>query len=187
MRKLEEWFLVAAGHLVEPEWPKLADAMIEQLQREGRMFAKWCLKTAIMIDAAGIRHKIPDSFARELFNDRLPQSLNVHLAKIKSTGLESHFAPGFMIVNGDSPIAWQSHKEGLAFQTLVQLNHLGIRAFCAPEAQAFHIKPDAMLIHVHPPRKFSSINLFQYESLEQFMSNLVLKAGMDSTGNSVFQ
>jgi hypothetical protein len=92
-----------------------------------------------------------------------------------------------MIMNGDGPIAWQSHREGLAFQALIQLNHLGIRAFCAPEAQAFHIKPEVMLIHVYPPRKFSSVNLFQYESLEQFMSNLVLEVGKASAGNSIFQ
>lgn len=187
MSELEAWFQKAAGDLVEPTWPILADAMIEELQRQGRMLAKWCLKTAIMIDRSGIRPKIPPSIASKLFDDLLPPSLNVQLAKIRSAGLESRFAPGFMMMNGDEPIAWRGHKEGLAFQTLIQLNHLGIRVFCAPQARAFHVRPDVMLIRAYPPRKFSSADHFQYDSLNQFMSNLVLKVGTDSRGRSIFQ
>jgi hypothetical protein len=65
---------------------------------------------------------------------------------------------------------------GSAFQTVIQLNHLGIRVFCAPEADAAYLRPDLMLIRAYPPLRFSTDN-FAYESLDQFPANLLAFAG----------
>jgi hypothetical protein len=176
MSELEAWFLRRAGYLVEPTWPLLADAMIEQVQVEAERLACWGLKTAIMIDRSGISPKIPDSFASDLFKGNLPNSLRIDLATIKTTGLGCRNAPGFSVQNGDQPIAWQSRDDGLAFQTVLQLNHLGIRVFCAPNAEAAYIRPDLMIVRAYPPQKFSTTKNFAYDSLEQFRANLLLVA-----------
>jgi hypothetical protein len=177
MSELESWFQRAAGCLVEPEWPKLADAMIEQLQRENLKLATWSLKTALTIDRSGMSPKIPGSIALDLFAGILPESLRVDLAHIKYPGFGCVTAPGFTTVNGDQPIGWQSRADGFAFQTVIQLNHLGIRVFCAPEAGAAYLKPDLMVIRAYPARRFSSTDNFAYESLDQFRANLLLVAG----------
>jgi hypothetical protein len=101
MSELESWFPRAAGHLIEPAWPRLADAMIERLQSEGIKLASWCLKTAIMIDRSGMSPKIPASVASDLFAGILPESWRVDLGRIKSSGVASLTAPGFVKKNGD--------------------------------------------------------------------------------------
>jgi hypothetical protein len=176
MSELESWFLNNAGFLIEPEWPRLADLMIEELQKEGRTLAKWALKTAIMIDRAGIKRMIPDSLTSDLYNDVLPASLRVDLAQISERAFLTRVAPGFMISNGGGPIDWQSHKDGLAWQVLIQLNHFAIRVFCAPDSKARHINPDCTVIHAYPAEKILQ-NRYVYPSLDQFMANLWLEVG----------
>jgi hypothetical protein len=178
MSKLESWFQRAAGRLVEPTWPVLADAMVECLQSEGEKMATWCLKTALMIDQSGMSPKIPTSVASDLFAERLPSGLRVDLARIKSPGFSCLTAPGFVTKNGNQQIGWQSRKDGLAFQTVLQLNHLAIRVFCAPEANPAYVRPDLMLVRAYPAQRFSSINDFSYDSIEQFRANLLLVAGI---------
>jgi hypothetical protein len=64
---LETWFQQAGGFLVEPNWPKLADTIISNVQ--GDFLAKWALKTVIMLDQAGLTAPvISASFANDLFN-----------------------------------------------------------------------------------------------------------------------
>jgi hypothetical protein len=151
--------------------------MIERLQSEGIKLASWCLKTAIMIDRSGMSPKIPASIASDLFAGILPESLRIDLGRIKSSGLASLTAPGFVTKNGDQAVGWQSRADGMAFQTVIQLNHLGIRVFSAPEAGAAYVRPDLMLIRAYPALKFSPTDNFAYESIEQFRANLLLVAG----------
>lgn len=127
MSALEGWFLQRAGHLVEPNWPRLADAMIEALKSESRTFAKWALKTAILVDRAGLADKvmIPGSFATDLYNDILPDSLKIDLAEITPAAFAARTARGFMMSNGGGPIQWQSHTNGLSFQSAIQCCVLG--------------------------------------------------------------
>ena len=47
MSELEAWFLLRLGYLIEPQWPKLALAMIEELKSERSRLAQWLMKTAI--------------------------------------------------------------------------------------------------------------------------------------------
>jgi len=174
MSELEGWFLRRVGFLIEPQWPRLADTMIEALQTESRTLAKWALKTAIMVDKAGLKKTmIPDSFATGLFNDILPDSLKVDLGEIARAAFAARIAPGFMMSNGGRPIAWQSHKDGLAFQAGFQLNHLGVRIFCAPGTHANHVNPRSTVMRMFPPERIPQ-NHYVYESLDQFIANLVL-------------
>ena len=175
MSELESWFQKAGGFLVESTWPKLAQTFIEFLQLEAGKMAAWSLKTAIVIDRAGMRPKIPSSVPLHLFKGEFPNCLRVDLGYIKSVGVGCHTIPGFVTQNGNHPLAFQSRHDGMAFQTVFQLNHLGVRVFSAPDAESGYIRPDLMLIRVYPPRKFS--NIFEYQSLEQFQANLVIAAG----------
>jgi hypothetical protein len=175
MSELESWFQKAGGFLVESTWPKLAQTFIEFLQLEAEKMAAWSLKTAIMIDRAGMHPKIPSSVPSHLFTGAFPNCLRVDLGYIKSAAVGCHTIPGFVTQNGNQPLGFQSRADGMAFQTVFQLNHLGVHVFSAPDAASAYIRPDLMLIRVYPPLKFS--NICEYQSLAQFQGNLVVAAG----------
>jgi hypothetical protein len=171
MGDLEAWFQGAGGLLVGPIWPQLADIIISMLQ--GDQFAKWALKTAIMLDQAGmIAPVISESFAQDLFEGTITGGITVDLAFIDSTEVAVIFSDGFWTYNGPGGRAWQKHSGGMGFKFVLQLNHLAIRVFCTPEARPLYVaKPDNQdqrPVRCFPDRSDPFGTNYRYRSVFEF-------------------
>lgn len=146
MSDLEGWFLNHLGSLVEQTWPKDAHELIRVAFREKEILARWALKTAIMMGAnSPLKNVVPEEAAKTLYGGKVPEGLIVDLALIAEKTVGGIISRGFIIRNGRRPSAWQEHKGGRAFKAIVQLNHLAIRVFRAPETQANYLAPRGKL------------------------------------------
>ena len=118
MNDLETWFREKGGLLVEPTWPCLADTIVSELQRDQHArFARWAIKTAIMLDQSGMLKPpvISESFAQDLFNKTITSGITVELAFLESAEVAVIFSAGYWAYNGPGPATWQKHSGGLGF------------------------------------------------------------------------
>jgi hypothetical protein len=171
MSALETWFQHAGGPLVEPNWPKLADTIIWNVQ--GDFLAKWALKTVIMLDQAGLAAPvISASFANDLFQGTLTQGITVDLAFIETREVAVISSKGFWTWNGPGPCSWQEHSQGMGFKSVVQLNHLAIRVFCTPQARPLYIANpnhrDQRPVRCFPDRSDPFKTNYHYASVFEF-------------------
>ena len=122
MSQLEVDFLAAAGHLIEPEWPKLENAFIQEAVKKSDVIARWAVKTAITANLAGIiKRPIPNEIPTKLRLGKLPQRLFIKLAHIrKCNPIGMTINRGFWFENRTK---WRGAASGRSFDVLFQLNH----------------------------------------------------------------
>jgi hypothetical protein len=143
MRELELWFQTNMGSVVEPDWPKLGCDTMRLALRENESLAKWALKTAIMMDVNSIAKKIIDEKTpHELYAGRIAEGIIVEVAHIHDRSVGGILSQGFWVRNGGRPPEWQEHSKKMAFKVVIQLNHLAIRVFRAPEAKETYYGPN---------------------------------------------
>jgi hypothetical protein len=177
MSQLEVDFLAAAGHLIEPEWPKLENDFIHEAVRRSNVIARWALKTAITANLAGIlRRPIPDPIPTDLKLGKLPERLSVKLAHIgKHEPIRIIINRGFWFPDGTTK-RWRGATSEKSLDVLFQLNHLAIRVINAPGAELGFDAPDAKLpIAAFPPAYDSRVSGYSFDTLEDFEKRLVAR------------
>lgn len=177
MSALEVWFLKNLGMLIEPTWPELARTLIEQVALDQTNLTRWLLKTAVTAEANSLVRKqiIPD-WVRPLAKDLvLAKDFWVDVAYSKNRTVALFLEKGFPMINGNQYLPLQFHKDGFSFT--LQLNHLLLRIFHAPQAVPMRALP------VGGP-SFASIaarGYLQFENIRDFQSSVLLRTWRGKT------
>src|SRR2546422_517723 len=102
MNDLESWFDKRLGCLIEPTWPKLAEAIITVVGTEKQKLAWWLLKTAAMFDPSSLMkskvfssHSFPVIKAGDVGHD-----LQIELAFAWRSDVVCTLTRGFQTLNG---------------------------------------------------------------------------------------
>jgi hypothetical protein len=103
MNDLEAWFEQRLGYLIEPQWPKLALTMIEELKPERNKLAQWMMKTAVMFSRASLQGEHRVEFApavtRKIKDGGLPKNCWIDLAYSKFSTVGGTMTRCFRVVN----------------------------------------------------------------------------------------
>ena len=189
MSDLETWFLSRLGYMIEPQWPKLALAMIEELKSERNRLAQWLIKTAIMYSKAIVQGEHPVQFSTDVTlkikEGILPENCWVDLAYSKTipTIVGATITRGFLVLNGMLPSANQVLNNGGGFKFCIQFNHLLLRLGQAPNANVLYHSPRGHRpIRLYPtPLPFPED--FEYQDIMEFEQAVLLKTWLGCTGN----
>jgi len=182
MSELEIWFQRTMGLLVEPAWPKMATEALTQALVDREVLAKWALKTVIMMDSNAMMNNIVDGKTpHDLYAGKISDGLIVELAHIHEKGVGGILSQGFWVRNGGRPPQWQEHKDKMAFKAVIQLNHLAIRVFRSPSAQASYYGPNGRLpLRCYPGAQNPYDGDFRFHDLREFDRVLELETWLDA-------
>jgi hypothetical protein len=191
MSKLETWFLSRLGFLIEPEWPKLASAMIQELKSERGKLAQWLMKTAITFSKASVQGEHPVNFpedvTRKVKEGILPGNCWVDLAYSKSIPsiVGGFITRHFHVINGGQPRQDLVLKDGDGFMFVVQFNHLLLRIGQAPHADVTYISQRGERpIRLYPTPLLIPENYdYEYEDYVEFLHSVELVTGLGCRGN----
>jgi hypothetical protein len=177
MSTLENWFKTNLGILVEPTWPKLANELIRSALVEKEMLAKWALKTVIMMDANSMMEPVTaPGLATSLYTGHLPPEMIVEIGFMQEKAVGGLLTHGFWIRNGANPVSWQKHKSGQSFKAVIQMNHLAIRVFRAPNTHASYLATNARLpLRCYPTSQDPNTVDFRFHDVMEFDQNLELE------------
>jgi len=183
MSQLEVDFLDAAGHLIEPEWPILENAFIQEAVKRSDVIAKWALKTAVTANLAGIlKRPIPAEIPTNLKLGKLPDRFFIKLAHIrKHEAIKVIVNRGFRF-DDQPPMKRRGAASEKSLDVLFQLNHLAIRAINAPGAELGFLASDKkhLPISAFPQSYDSRWSGCSYESLEDFEKMLIARLPIKS-------
>jgi hypothetical protein len=188
MNDLEAWFESRLGFLIEPQWPKLALAMIKELKAERSRLAQWLMKTAVMYSKASVQgdHRVEFStdVTRKIKDGTLPENCWVDLAYSKSL-----FAVGagisriFNVINAGQPPQHKVLNSGDGFKFIVQFNHLLLRLGQVPNANVtYQSQRGECPVRLYPtPLRIP--NNFEYTDMMQFERSVILETWQGCPGN----
>lgn len=189
MNGLEEWFESRLGYLIEPQWPKLALAMIEELKAERKTLAQWLMKTAIMCSKAVVHGQHPVKFSTDttlkLKEGILPENCWVDLAYSKkiSTVVGGLITRHFRVQNGGHPLKNMVLNYGDGFKFIVQFNHLLLCLGKVPNANVTYRSQRGELPIRLYPTPLSIPQDFEYQDIKEFEQAVLLKTWLGCTGN----
>ena len=177
MNDLEGWFERRLGYLIEPEWPKLADATIEFVKNERVQLARWLMKTAVTMNLSSmVQRMFPDELTLQLSSGYIPPSTYVDMGYSKLTTVACLLSQGFQVINGGHYHSNQIHRDKTGFRFTVQFNHLLLRIYRIPEATAtFWSHRGERPIMLYPNAIRTNPAWFEYEDIMAYDHNLVLE------------
>ncbi len=177
MSNLEADFVRAAGPLMQPEWPILADEFMKRARSDDRIVAKWAVKTAITSNSSGkVRRRIHSHIANKLRENMLPPGLRVFLGRIKEKGIFIKVNQGFEFVEPDGSRRWRGPAHNTAFDAIFQLNHLAIRAVFGPHLQfTYSTGSEAAPTACFPPNVEQISANYSFPNLAAFEGDLTAK------------
>jgi hypothetical protein len=189
MNDLESWFESRLGFLIEPQWPRLALTMIEELKPERSRLAHWLMKTAVTFSLATLQGEHPVEFSstvtQKIKDGILPENCWVDLAYSKeiTTIVGGTLTRHFYVKNGRQPI--QSHvlKNGDGFKFIVQFNHLLLRIAQAPGANVTYQGRGEIPVRLYPTPTPRLPDNFTYESIMDFERSIILETWAGCRGN----
>ncbi|HTV40680.1 MAG TPA: hypothetical protein VMF08_08895 [Candidatus Sulfotelmatobacter sp.] len=188
MNDLEAWFESRLGYLIEPQWPKLALMMIEELRSERNKLAQWLMKTAIMFSKASLQGEYPVEFSADVMqkvkDGILPENCWADLAYSKSVASKvgGTITRHFHVINGGKPQD-QVLNNGDGFKFNVQFNHLLLRLGQMPNANVtYQSQRGECPVRLYPTPLRIPDN-FDYEDIMQFEHSLVLETWNGCSGN----
>lgn len=191
MNDLEAWFESRLGFLIEPQWPKLAETMIEELKPERHKLAQWLMKTAVMFSMAGLQGEHPVEFpaavTQKVKAGILPEKCWVDLAYSKSTKtrLGGGMTRCFRVINAGAPVQSQVLKNGDGFKFIIQYNHLLLCIGQAPSANITYLSNGGELpVRLYPTPMRIPDN-FAYDDIMHYERSIELKTWADCPGNIV--
>lgn len=175
MSQLEAEFLELAGPLIEPTWPLSAEELIEKALCQSAVLARWAVKTAITVNAAGIsKRSINSQIATDVRVNKLPPGLGVLIAFIKKKEIAVTIHPGFFFVTKKGERKWRVGDKGHTFDAILQLNHLAIRAINGPDFKLFKYKTgsEARPIPYYPATNHRFSPDYRFQTLSEFEGDL---------------
>lgn len=174
MSQLEAEFLELAGSLIEPTWPISAEELIEKALSQSAVLARWAVKTAITVNAAGINKRpINPQIATDVRVNKLPPELKILIAFIKTKDIAITIHPGFFFVNKKGECKWRVGDKGHSFDAIFQLNHLAIRAFNGPGLRFLHkTDTEAAPIPCYPATNHRFSPDYRFQTLSEFEGEL---------------
>jgi len=187
MSHLEAWFLFRLGNLIEPQWPKYALAMIEELKPERNKLAQWLMKTAITFSKAIVPGEHPVKFqedvTRKVKEGILPQNCWVDLAYSKTipTIVGATITRGFLVMNGTQAAVNQITKNGDGFKFCVQFNHLLLRLGQVPVANVVYDSPRGNRPIRLYPTPLSFPDDYEYEHIMEFEQAVLLQTWLSAS------
>lgn len=192
MNDLEEWFESRLGLLIEPQWPKLALMIIEELKPEHQKLAKWLMKTAVMFSLASVQRehlvKFSTATTRRIKDGNLPEHCWIDLAysKSKPSTIAGTITRCFRVINARQPVQVQVLNEGDAFKFTVQFNHLLLRIAQAPHANVtYESLAGEIPVRLYPTPTLQTPANFAYKDIMNFEHSVVLQTWEDCRGNIV--
>lgn len=182
MSDLEGWFKTNLGMLVEPTWPKMANELIRSALVEKEMLAKWALKTVIMMDANSMMEAVTaPELGTSLYTGHLPPEMVVEIGFMQEKAVGGLLTHGFWMRNGANPVSWQKHKSGQSFKAVIQMNHLAIRVFRAPNTHASYLATNARLpLRCYPASQDPNTVDFRFHDVMEFDQNLELETWLEA-------
>ena len=190
MNDLEGWFESRLGFLIEPQWPKLALAMIEEIKPERNKLAQWMMKTAVMFSRASLQGEHPVRFSRTITekvkDGILPENCWIDLAysKAKPSTVAGTITRCFRVINGRQPMQVQVLKSGDGFKFIVQFNHLLLRIGQAPGANVTYQSSRGELpVRLYPTPAPGIHDNFAYQDFMQFEHSVILETWKGCQGN----
>jgi hypothetical protein len=187
MNDLESWFESRLGCLIEPAWPKLAVALIDELKKEGPQLARWLLKTAITFNQACIkgamRVEFPPQVAQSLKVGHLPSYCWVDLAYSKLSTVGGVISKGFRVIDGGKYNPNQIFSQGVGFRFAVQINHLLLRIARTPGVNVRYLTRQGELpMRLYPTPSPRIPEHFAYEDIMDFEHAVFLETGLSGQG-----
>ncbi len=188
MNDLEAWFESRLGSLIEPDWPKLAITMIDDLKREGHQLALWLLKTAITFNQAcmkGTLHvQFPEKIARSVKAGQRPDNCWVDLAYAKIPTVGAAMDKCFRVINGGKHYPSQVPPGVDGFRFTVQFNHLLLHLARAPFASVTYESWNGESpVRLYPKPASTPPTSFAYEDIMKFHHAVVLETWLGCQGN----
>jgi len=188
MNDLEAWFELRLGHLIEPNWPKLALPMIENLKPERDKLAHWLLKTAVMFNLATLKGELPIEFTpevmRKIKTGGLPDHCWVDLAYSELSTVGGVMGKCFRVINGGKYNPSQVLSPGVGFRFTVQFNHLLLRLARAPCANVtYQSWQGEFPVRLYPAPMKGTPELIAYENVMKFEHAVVLETWLNCRGN----
>jgi hypothetical protein len=188
MNDLEAWFESRLGFLIEPQWPKLALSMVEDLRSERNKLAQWLVKTAVMYSKAGVQgdHRVefPQDVTQKIKDGILPENCWVDLASSKYvSAVGAGITRIFNVINGREPPQYKVLNNGGGFKFTVQFNHLLLRIGQVPNANVtYQSRHGERPIRLYPTPLLIP-NDFEYDNMMQFEHSVVLETWQGCPGN----
>jgi len=188
MNELEAWFESRLGCLIEPAWPRLAAAMIDELKKEGPQLARWLLKTAIIFNQAcikgAIRVEFPVQVAQSLKAGHLPGHCWVDLAYSKLSTVGAAISKGFRVINAGRYNPNQIFSQGVGFRFAVQFNHLLLRIARTPSVSVKYLTRQGELpMRLYPTPSPGIPEHFAYEDIMDFEHAVFLETWLSGQGD----
>lgn len=189
MEKLESWFELRLGFLIEPQWPRLALTMIEGLKSERDKLAHWLMKTAVTFSLASMQGEHPVKFSsgvtHKVKEGILPENCWVDLAYSKAvpTIVGGTITRHFNVINGGQPVKNQVLKSGDGFKFVVQFNHLLLSIAQAPSANVSYQGHGQIPVRLYPTPTPRLPDNFAYENLMEFQHCVILETWAGCRGN----
>ena len=137
MSQLEQDFQQKVGGLIEPDWPLLAEEMVQSLQDHSEMMVRWMIKTAIIFEKAspkGVRPVIPVEVRSMAIGKERTEDFFLAVANIQTADFMPNLSKGYPVWKNGIYNNHMVHRDGFSFA--VHLNHLAIRLIRAPNSQA---------------------------------------------------
>ena len=190
MNDLESWFEQRVGFLIEPDWPKLAQPMIEMLKEERTQLALWLMKTAVMFNLASMKGELPVEFptevTRKIKEKILPEHCWVDLGYSELSTVGGAIGKCFRVINGGKYNPSQVLSRGTGFRFTIQFNHLLLRIARAPGANVTYQSWRGELpVRLYPTAASKIPAHFAYEDIMKFEHAVVLETWLDCPGNIV--
>jgi hypothetical protein len=187
MNDLETWFESRLGFLIEPQWPRLALTMIEELKPERNKLAHWLMKTAVTFSLASLQgeHRVEFSPAvtHKIKDGILPQNCWIDLAYSKLRDCGATLTRHFYVRNGGQSIQSLPLKNGDGFKFIVQFNHLLLRIAQAPGANVEYYRQHGEIpVRLYPTPRQTPAN-FAYENIMDFERSVILETWAGCRGN----
>ena len=184
MADLETEVLPVLGPLIQKEQPDGLRADLKSLRQHGPLLALWLAKTALTTSyALPGRLRLPDWFAGDISQKRIPPGLWVDVATSQSADVGTALSKGFPTFNGDTFAGFTMHTSGRCFQFCIQAGHLLLRIGMADAALVGYVAPNGLA----PWRLFPDMEAElpvcgHYPDLKSFFQLIVLRTWAGCAG-----
>ncbi len=170
MSDLEGEFGKNVGMLVERQWPRLSTTLLYLAAEHGELIGKWALKILVCVGKAGVKPKkiVPDEMAHALKEGKLPADFYVRLGHLRNPGIGTIINP-YVHARHGTVLRRRAHKDGVAFNAVIALNHLAVGISSAPEMkQAFVPLEGALPVMAYPEKENSERENYSFHDAGTF-------------------